>query len=333
MPFELTHPADTAARVEGEPFYQLAAYTIRDVPTVPPQWRHFAFRVRAFKVLPPCDAVGLLSGDDSTGLVVWSGALALLEWLLCSPQHLDSILCSASSTAVDQTSLVVELGCGSGIATVGLFAQLRERRRQQSSTATPATSSHVHLVATDGNAECVALASRNITEQCVDATGSAVKATADSLPWGDADAVTRLLRCSGNAGALHYVRITIISADVLYDAAAVPLLVSTVAMVAAAAAKCGDTPCDAAASRLHWWLAYTPRSLTRAGNEHIYDTLLASLGQHGWAYEQHPLPAGSVTTGFEESSECDTPALRGCIFVVSVTASAYQPTSSASSLS
>ena len=120
-------------------------------------------------------------------------------------------------------------------------------------------------------------------------------------------------RCSESS---HPSTVTLMAANVLYDAATVPLLISTVATMAAGCLKAAD-----AAASLTWWLAYTPRSLTRAGNEHIFQTLVDAVVQHGWAYDVFPLPAGAVTTGFEGCGDCNTPALRGCILVVRVTAS------------
>ena len=124
MPFALSHPPDTAERVEGEPFFQLSCYTIQNTDALPPLWRDLSFCVRAFKVLPPCDAVGLLSGNDSTGLVVWSGALALLEWLMRHPDNFDAACAKAATDGKKGEAHIIELGCGSGVATVGLAAML-----------------------------------------------------------------------------------------------------------------------------------------------------------------------------------------------------------------
>ncbi|KPA75651.1 putative methyltransferase [Leptomonas pyrrhocoris] len=333
MPFVLSHPPDTAERVEGEPFYQLCAYSIQDSDAVRSPWHDFRFCLRAFKVLPPCDAVGLLSGHDATGLVVWSGALALLEWLLHHPDRLDAAM--RSSSTQDQTSAasvgaasathVIELGCGSGITTVGLHALL-SRRRGAAPLGQNDAAARTHLWATDGNPDCVELAQRNVREQCSgggDGSPSCgVAASAELLAWGDDAAAEQLLRkCCGDASPSCGPSVTIVSADVLYDAAAVPLLVSTAAKVADLRAPAGASGC--CEKELEWWLAYAPRSLTRAGNECIFQTLLDAFAERGWTYEVFPLPAGAVTTGFEEHCDCDTTALRGCILVVRVKGAAF----------
>ncbi|KPI87548.1 putative methyltransferase [Leptomonas seymouri] len=330
MPFALSHPQDTAEREEGVPFYQLSTYTLQHSDTLPPRWQNFHFSVRAFKVLPPCDAVGLLSGSDSTGLVVWSGALALVEWLLHHPDRLDAAVITsaarpataAGTDASTSEAHIIELGCGSGIATAGLYALLSRRRKslgvEQHTLAAP-----THLWATDGNPECVELAQRNLNEQCSanrdDDLSCGVTASAALLPWGDDGAIEQLLGgFLGGASSSFPPAVTVMSADVLYDAAAVPLLVSTVAKVADLRAR-AYAPGDSEKS-LQWWLAYTPRSLTRAGNECIYQMLVDSFAERGWAYDVFPLPEGAVITGFEERRDCDTPALRGCILMVRVRA-------------
>jgi hypothetical protein len=324
MPFALSHPQDTAERVEGEPFYELSAYSIEASDELPPLWRDFGLRVRAFRALPPCDAVGLLSGDDSTGLVVWPGALALLEWLMYHPRRLTAAL---TSTVPNSTAHFIELGCGSGIATVGLCALLRRHYdAAHADYEARMLAACAHVWATDGNPDCIELACRNVREQCTADCNQAaaavhhVTASAELLSWGNTDAARQFLQQRGMSSSSSSPRgpplVTVVAADVLYDAAAVPLIVSTVATIADV---CGSTSgSEDSARAVEWWLAYIPRSLTRAGNEGIFQTLVNALGERDWTYELFPLPKGCVTTGFEGHADCDVPALRGCILVVQV---------------
>lgn len=315
MPFAVTHPPDTAERVEGEPFYSLAMYTLlRSTTDVLPAVRDFSFQLRAFDVLTPYDAVGLLSCIDSTGLIVWGGALGFIEWLVQNPHRLQARLRMVRNGQAH----VIELGCGSGVVAVALCALLRglgfADRAKKSFSSSPA----VCVWATDGNLECVSLAERNLSAQfrepCTSCPG--VTASAALLPWGDAAAVQQALQ-TRFYGCTAASSITVVAADVLYDAAAVPLLVSTVSEIARvhAAGASPSTP----PGTVEWWLAYTPRSLTRALNEAIFHALLDAIAAHGWTYELVDLPAGAVATGFEESPGCSVPALLGCILVVQVT--------------
>ncbi|KAK7197768.1 putative methyltransferase [Novymonas esmeraldas] len=314
MPFAVSHPCDTAERVEGEPFFKLATYTLQPPPASTAQdTTELVVHVRAFDVLPLCDAVGLLSGTDATGLIVWGGALALLEWLARHPQRLRARLLAAPSNDVAH---FIELGCGSGVLAVGLCTLLRDTVLPGEAELRPSLAARVW--ATDGNPECVSLAQRNLDEQHSARGGSSdgVAASAVLLPWGDAAAVHHLHHAHIFAAAASLI---ILSADVLYDAAAVPLLVSTVADIAA---TCGSSSGTAAAPLpVEWWLAYTPRSLTRESNERIFNALLDAIAQRRWSYELADLPAGSVASGFENRADCATPALLGCILVVQVSGS------------
>ncbi|KAG5506268.1 hypothetical protein JIQ42_07885 [Leishmania sp. Namibia] len=316
MPFVVTHPPDGAERVEGEPFYRLAVYALlKSTTDVASASSAFTFQLRAFDVLPPCDAVGLLSGADSTGLIVWSGALAFIEWLVRNPQRLKTRLSVTDITKAH----VIELGCGSGIVSVALCALLRSLAFPD--PATRATSPEVRVWATDGNPECVSLTRRNLSEQCngAHATCIGVTASAALLRWGDFAAIQGVLQCRFHESAA-VSSITIVAADVLYDAAAVLLLVSTVSEIASVYSAGGRS--SALSVSVEWWLAYTPRSLTRAGNEVIFQSLLDAIAEHRWAYDCLDLPAGAVSTGFEHSPDSAVPALLGCILLVHVTSSA-----------
>ncbi|AIN96431.1 hypothetical protein LPMP_121040 [Leishmania panamensis] len=318
MPFTTTHPSDRSERVEGEPFYSLVTYTLlKPNAEVVPALLNFAFQLRAFDVLPPCDAVGLLSGIDSTGLIVWSGALAFIEWLVQNPHCIQTRLRVAKRAKAH----VIELGCGSGIVAVALCALLRSLRLADPNGQLPSSSTTVHVWATDGNPECVSLARKNLNEQCNAACVSCAAVTASTalLRWGDLPSVQEALQpCFHESAAAS--SITIIAADVLYDAAAVPLLVSTVSEIARMH-HAGSNPSTPPGS-LEWWLVYTPRSLTRAGNEAIFQALLDALAEHQWTFEVFDLPAGNVATGFEHHPDCAVPALLGCILVVQVTSDA-----------
>ncbi|KAG5484536.1 hypothetical protein LSCM1_07912 [Leishmania martiniquensis] len=315
MPFTITHPPDRAERVEGEPFYRLAMYTLlASAADIAPATSNLTFQLRAFDVLPPCDAVGLLSGVDSTGLIVWGGALAFIEWLAQSPQRLEVRLRAAGRAEAH----VIELGCGSGIVSVALCALLRGFGLAD--PAKRATPPAVRLWATDGNPECVSLTRRNLREQCNAAQMPHVRlaASAALLRWGDPpviqDALQRHLHDSAAASS-----ITIVSADVLYDSAAVPLLVSTVSEITSVYSTSASPSMPP--PNVEWWLAYTPRGLTRAGNVAIFQSLLDAIAER-WPYDLFDLPAGAVSTGFEHSPDGAVPALLGCILVMQVTSKA-----------
>lgn len=306
MPFQIHYPVDTAKRCEGTAFFELATYTF--------PWNAFigselSFSIRAYRSLPLCDAVGLLSGTDSTGLVVWNGALALLEWLFLHPSQLESVLSREGNGAA---LLFVELGCGSGVVAVGLFAlmQLLHRRHLM-----PAVAS-VSYIATDGSTESVELTQRNIGEQCSGDKPDGLSTTmhAMCLHWGVEQDVFSLVSSAASPTTSAPLSLIIVSADVIYDVEAVPLLISTVSDLAAQYRGRPSQPLYNA----KWWLLYTPRSLTRESNIAIYQRLMDGLEQQNWSYEVQLLPQGSCPTGMEADDTKDTPALQGCVFVISI---------------
>lgn len=308
MPFTVTFPADASERQEGEPFYTLARYTYHGEDGAPSEG--FAFDVRSFRVLPPSDAVGLLSGIDETGLIVWAGALGLTEWLLREPARLQRAL------AFPGRVLVLELGSGAGALAVVLHKLLHAHLVPSSVSTPPAACTAVELIATDGNAACVELTQRNLQEvQCRPTTAPLTSRTA-LLEWGHALDATGIV--AGAVAQADCVRVA--SADVIYDAAAVPLLVSTVATLwrhftLSRQPPSADVSHEDAA--MEWWLLYTPRSLTRDSNIAIYGALQSALAEHAtWRVVQLPLPPGCFTSGFDAAAAADAFALQGCIFVV-----------------
>ncbi|CCW63003.1 unnamed protein product [Phytomonas sp. EM1] len=322
MPFEVSYPSDNAPRHEGEPFYALHQYKLK-VDNEP----SLSILVRAFPTLPPSDAVGLLSGFDSTGLTVWNGSLALVEWLVREPAVLHSALCRPHrSTSFNFRVTFVDLGCGCGILSVALWHIIRnEMKRQVDPTVT------ARIIATDGNEECVALCARNLQEQCRPDTSlppsccawHGVHAEASVLNWGDdsTDFSKLIESCD---------RIVILSAEVIYSSEAIPLLISTVCSLRRAfqAGTLNSTPGVRASDteptecpQLQWWLLYTPRSLSVSSNKAIYEALVAALAaQTSWTFQQIEAPAGSLHCGFESNTlPEELPwSLKGCIFVVNL---------------
>ncbi|CCW70246.1 unnamed protein product [Phytomonas sp. Hart1] len=322
MPFEVSYPLDNVPMHEGEPFYSLQEYKF-----TASNESSFSILLRAFPTLPPSDAVGLLSGFDSTGLTVWNGSLAFVEWLVRDRAVLQNALSRPYQLASGNFRVnFLDLGCGCGILSMALWHLIViEMKRQANATVT------ARIIATDGNKECVSLCSQNFQEQCQDGTflplsccgKHGVQAEATMLNWGDDSTdYPKLIECCD--------RVVILSAEVIYTLEAIPLLISTVCSLRKAfyAGTPGYAPGVAIGNlesieypRLQWWLLYTPRSLSVSSNKAIYEGLIAALAaQSSWTFQQIEAPAGSLRCGFESASlgEELPLSLKGCIFVVNL---------------
>lgn len=172
MPFVQDFPEDDTARVDGEPFYALTRYTLSQPPGEAP----LSFCLRAFRTLPLSDAAGLLERNDETGLIVWSGSLALIEWLRLEQRTLKSFLSGASADGYRVVAFL-ELGSGSGVLSVGIGALL--------STMMPLSGlSFARITATDGNASCVQLSTRNLEHQIRSGWSSSIRTSTSQFHWG-----------------------------------------------------------------------------------------------------------------------------------------------------
>lgn len=322
MPFTVAHPPDTAPLQEGEPFYTLTRYTYKESNDT--SCSDFSFDIRAFKVLPPSDAVGLLNGHDETGLIVWAGSLGLLTWMLTDKSRLRAAVTFADAASGRRERLlrVLELGSGSGVLAVALHHLLLSHLSQSMQP----DFVRVDVVATDGNESCVSLARRNLLEQCgTEEVSTAVRCRVAQLQWGCPQKEFEM--AVGDMTAVD--RLLLVSGDVIYDSSAVPLLLTTAesALHAFLSSRKAGTPVSSPHNTflVEWWLLYIPRSLTRDSNIAIYKSLRGALAAHYpfWRVEQLPLPPGCFTSAFaadeapHSACEPDDPfALLGCLFVV-----------------
>ena len=87
--------------------------------------------IRCLKTLPPDDAIGLLNGEDNTGLMIWDAGRLLLNNNLSMNPHPESVL---------------ELGCGLGLVSL-CFSKIYKSSL---------------VVTTDGNPECLSVVKDNI---------------------------------------------------------------------------------------------------------------------------------------------------------------------------
>ncbi|CUG87204.1 methyltransferase, putative [Bodo saltans] len=252
--------SDTAPRVEGEPFYALHRFQLAS---------DVAFSFRCFEQLPLIDAVGLLSGDDQTGLIVWEGTLRLLQYLY-ETKYLSSRSRCAALT-------ILELGCGCGALSTGAVQVLQ--------CETGESESHSVFIATDGNDDCVELAHRNLLSIEPKTFG---KRLAVSYWW---DSTLPAVVTEHLVGPLAKRHCIVLSGDVIYSPEAIVPLVRSVQRIA-----------DAADHHVTWLLSYIPRSLTKAANDHIFDELkkeLCSLNTVG-TNAFFPIPSSSTD---EESND------------------------------
>jgi hypothetical protein len=161
---------------------------------------------------PPLGRLAILAAHGEhrhttahTGLLVWGAAPALA-----------SVLCDCASTsppgalAFLRAGPVLEVGCGAapGLALASLCAGAPR------------------YVATDGSPAACALYARNFSAHAWRVV--AERARVACLPWGEAEAAARVV-ADNTAGASGFA--TVLGADVLYSAPAVPRLMSTLSAV------------------------------------------------------------------------------------------------------
>jgi hypothetical protein len=167
--------------------------------------RNASVNFAAYESLPPSDALELLSGVDHTGMMVWPGSVALASRVAEAPTDFfwgATTSCASS----DVRPVVVELGCGCGLitATVAKLGGL------------PGGST---VVATDGNDDCVRLASDNLLRNVDSGTDStATRAFSCKYNWA-ASVPEPLVTAIAQSTSLH-----ILGGDLLYSPDAVPLL-------------------------------------------------------------------------------------------------------------
>jgi hypothetical protein len=281
--------SDNAPRVEGEAFYALQSFHLAS---------DVAVLFRCFEQLPLTDAVGLLSGDDQTGLIVWEGTLKLLQYLY-ETKYL--------SERLDEALMIVELGCGCGALSTGVLQLLQ---RDACDHQRPPV-----VLATDGNDECVSLARRNM--ESVEA-GAVRERLAATYLW-DTDlpqALMERVACSSSQTVDDAARhCLVLSGDVIYSSEAIVPLVRTVQRIA-----------DVAKYPVRWLLSYIPRSLTKGANDRIFDELQLELGKLNTlgkiAFLAFPSPANATVLEnrwWEESSEEMQDVFRDCGFLAMVT--------------
>lgn len=295
--------SDSKKPVEGEPFYELREIVFNNIN---PSSGLAALRVRyrSFDVLPPDDAVGLLNGNDQTGLIVWEGSCRLVEWLLS-----EALLSSPRFVRGSEHLVCVELGCGCGFGSIGVlqycfdaFAQLAEDSPLVAAT----------ILATDVNPECVALAQVNLDDTlCLNESNGcthtiAYSASSHVYSWGDKAAssfvkstLPEVLSRRDNSSSL-----LVFAGDVVYDLAAVTPLFDAVGDVANAFFRSGG-PMAAARCVTFVWV-YQPRSLTRQANIAIFRAIVSHF--HGldgeWTIEKAVFGGDACSDVWAATIEC-----------------------------
>ena len=242
---------DDAPPIEGEPRLPIRKFSFTN---------GLHIFVRAYTHLPPSDALALLEDRDETGMMVWDGSLHLARFLCENPgawmTHSDSFC-------------VIELGAGSGIC--GLVSA-----KLLSTSIFPSI-----VFLTDGNPECVALASDNIHRNQINETpaggGRQLVVEAALLSWANQQHVdeiqTRCDRCA-------FTRIVLLSADVIHcDVSVRPLIL--------AAQQIYETLIKKASGVLEmvWLIGFLPRSWTLTQGAEHFEMLLAAIRELSWSIE------------------------------------------------
>jgi hypothetical protein len=281
---------DPAPRVEGEPFYTLRDFIFErqrstDDNEADVAMRPLVVRLRAYLAVPLADAVGLLSGEDHTGLVVWDGSTRLVEWIFSAWPPAGGIGRFSSPGAAAgplDSGCFVELGAGSALVSCALIQLLLRQHRE----AGPAVS----VIATDGNEQCVCLSQRNIAETLEESARpevlsdvgqvlhsletknprESVCAEAVLFNWSSGDCPDPI-RCAFERRSTSAGGLTILSADVIYFKDAVVPLVGAVRTIANA--FFAQHP-----SSVVWWVIwYMPRALRSKENAEIFALLLSQV--------------------------------------------------------
>ena len=306
----------TEAYVEGEPFY-----TLRELVFVGGGLT-LRLRLRSFLALPFSDAVGLLDGEDHTGLVVWDGSTLLSQWLLAASVEATTPTTgtATSSSLIFDSSHFVELGAGSGVVSCVLIKLLQQRKSR----------SKRWVFATDGNEQCVSLSCLNMSQQTVrtDEDGvkegedvdarSVISSRATLLDWASSEipsdivkAFTSDFRClsveeeqkieeAGPSPLAAPRRLVILSADVLYFKEAVDPLIHAVRTLSAAFKTC-DKNCShhisattSAVGSVFWLMWYMPRSLRRKENADTFLQLVRGLQQQQQQQQEDDGRSGGI---------------------------------------
>mmetsp|Transcript_76912 Transcript_76912/g.89366 ORF Transcript_76912/g.89366 Transcript_76912/m.89366 type:complete len:317 (-) Transcript_76912:144-1094(-) len=246
---------DTEGPVDGEPFYMLQQFKL-DSSQDPVYFR-------SFDVLPPSDAVGLLSGEDQTGLVPWEGTLRMLQWMRA--RNFITTACLNASSVV-----VVELGCGCGMGSVGVAGMVECSDPcvlESTSNVTPPW----HIVASDGNHECVALANRNadLWKSHHPSSKHVMSITAVPYVWSQDD-VAPLLRSVVDGAC-----VIVAAGDVIYCPEMVQPLFDAILEISNRATSLDGIR----VSSVRIVFMFVPRSLTSATNQSIYESILLRLRQ------------------------------------------------------
>lgn len=197
----------------------------------------------SYTSLAPSDAVALLSGTDNTGLMQWSGSVAAAQWLLDHPDVMDA------------ATLVIELGCGAGLLGVTCAMHYQSRPGHKP-----------HVVCTDNNDECVALAQLNLTDNVSSVSG----VTAVKYEWGEPFSVP-FDGLSANASLL------IVAGDVIYDATAPEALFNAVRAIHAALPTCRG---------LTFVLGFMPREWSEATSTARWRDVLERAASFGFVVIQ-----------------------------------------------
>ena len=161
-------------------------------------------RIRCVRQLALDEAVGLLGGDDATGLMVWDAGRLMLRRLAAE--------WAAPDAAVPAT--IVELGAGVGFVSIAAAA-----------LASPAATL---VVATDGNPEVVEAAEKNVALNEAAVQGEAAAAAAELAYMDAAQLAAVKERIGGGPCGL------VLACDVIYHQEVVEPLFETAARLVGA---------------------------------------------------------------------------------------------------
>jgi hypothetical protein len=210
--------------------------------------------------------VALLSGEDYTGLIPWEGAMHLVTYVDGLLTHAEQWHSPVNAALSAPLIGIVELGCGSGLASLAAVTSILQRR--------PRPPEDIVVVLTDKSPECVRLAAANAETLKGASCGRGCRITAMTIrhEWGSSvPREARSDRLFEQADRL------ILSADVLYEAESVAPLVLAVERWAENTARCV------------WMLSVMPRCLRVQSNVDILRALIVEIQRRPWVVVQAAL--------------------------------------------
>jgi predicted nicotinamide N-methyase len=223
--------------------------------------------VAAHDALPPSDAVGLLLGEDNTGMILWSGSEAIAQF----------IFSEITGRRISANSVIVELGCGAAIASVAAAC-----------AASCAAQRNLTIFATDGNDDCVALASDNLHRNMLTFDAQS-RCDAFAVPYRWGEAIPRTLMDVLSFGREGGDTI-ILGGDLLYHRDAIQPLTDALCDLARVASL--------GSRRVRFVFAFFRRTWTEGESRAMHADFSAALKRRGWAQQQTHTDCDGIITEY-----------------------------------